>query len=140
MSKQEHRYYVYIVASRSHTLYIGITDNIQRRVEQHRNAELAGFTATYHCNRLVLLEAYQYVRNALAREKQLKRWRRSKKIWLIELSNPTWTDLSEAWTERPQVPPLRFAPVGMTIPGGERKHSQSFANSLRASTKPAMSY
>ena len=114
MSKQEHHYYVYIVASRSHALYIGITDNIQRRVEQHRNAELAGFTATYHCNRLVLLEAYQYVRNALAREKQLKRWRRSKKIWLIELSNPIWADLSDAWTEKPQVPPLRCAPVGMT--------------------------
>ena len=114
MSKQEHHYYVYIVASRSHALYTGITDNIQRRVEQHRNAELAGFTATYHCNRLVLLEAYQYVRNALAREKQLKRWRRSKKIWLIELSNPIWADLSDAWTEKPQVPPLRCAPVGMT--------------------------
>jgi putative endonuclease len=85
MSKPDHHYYVYIVASRSHTLYIGITDNIRRRVEQHRNAEIPGFNATYHCNRLVLLEAYQYVRNALAREKQLKRWRRSKKIWLIEL-------------------------------------------------------
>jgi putative endonuclease len=70
MSKPEHRYYVYIVASRTHTLYIGITDNIERRIEQHRNAELPGFTATYHCNRLVFLEAYQYVQKAIAREKQ----------------------------------------------------------------------
>ena len=114
MSKPEHHYYVYIVASRTHTLYIGITDNILRRVEQHRNAELPGFTATYHCNRLVFLEAYQYVQKAIAREKQLKGWRRSKKICLIELTNPTWADLSEAWTKKPQVPPLRFAPVGMT--------------------------
>jgi putative endonuclease len=123
MSKPEHHYYVYIVASRSHILYIGITDNIQRRVEQHRNAELSGFTATYHCNRLVSFEAYQYVQNAIAQEKQLKRWRRSKKIWLIELSNPTWADLSEAWAEKPQVPTLRFAPVGATNLGQEPKRS-----------------
>jgi putative endonuclease len=111
VGKPEHYYYVYIVASRSHTLYIGITDNIQRRIEQHRDAALPGFTATYHCNRLVLLEAYQYVQQATAREKQLKGWKRSKKIWLIELTNPTWADLSEAWSKQPQVPPLRFAPV-----------------------------
>jgi putative endonuclease len=122
MSNPEHHYYVYIVASRTHILYIGITDNIERRVEQHRNAEIQGFTATYHCNRLVFWEPYQYVQKAIAREKQLKRWRRSKKIWLIELANPTWADLSDAWT-KPQVPPLRFAPIGMTIPGKERRHS-----------------
>jgi putative endonuclease len=88
MSNPEHHYYVYIVASRTHILYIGITDNIERRVEQHRNAEIQGFTATYHCNRLVFWEPYQYVQKAIAREKQLKRWRRSKKIWLIELAKP----------------------------------------------------
>jgi putative endonuclease len=123
MSKREHHYYVYIVASRTHTLYIGITDNIGRRVEQHRNAELPGFTATYRCNRLVFLENYQYVQKAIAREKQLKGWRRSKKIWLIELTNPTWSDLSEVWTKKPQVPPLRYAPVGMTIPDQTRRRS-----------------
>src|SRR5580658_1626428 len=99
MSNPERHYYVYIVASRTHILYIGITDNIERRAEQHCNAELPGFTKTYHCSRLVFLETYQYVQKAIAREKQLKRWRRSKKIWLIEMTNPTWADLSEARSE-----------------------------------------
>jgi putative endonuclease len=123
MSESRHHYYVYIVASRTHTLCIGITDNIRRRVEQHRNAELPDFTATYHCNRLVFLEAYQYVQKAIAREKQLKGWRRSKKIWLIELTNPTWADLSDAWPRKPQVPSPRFAPVGTTIPDQTRRCS-----------------
>ena len=97
MSKREHHYYVYIVASRTHVLYCGMTDSIQRRMEEHREALIPGFTQTYGCNRLVWFERYQYVRNAIDREKQIKGWRRAKKIWLIELTNPTWADLSEAW-------------------------------------------
>jgi putative endonuclease len=97
MSKQNHHYYVYIVASRSHVLYCGMTDSIQRRAEEHREGRIAGFTTTYQCNRLVWFERYQYVNNAIDREKQIKRWRRAKKIWLIERTNPTWADLSEAW-------------------------------------------
>jgi putative endonuclease len=97
MSKQDHHYYVYIVASRTHVLYCGMTDSIQRRVEEHRQAVIPGFTETYQCDRLVWFEHYQYVLNAIDREKQIKRWRRAKKIWLIEQTNPTWADLSEVW-------------------------------------------
>jgi hypothetical protein len=69
------------------------------------------------------LEAYQYVQKAIAREKQTEGVEKIEKIWLIELTNPTWADLSEAWTKKPQVPPRRFAPGGVTNPDQERKRS-----------------
>ena len=97
MRKRDHHYYVYIVASRTHALYCGITNSIQRRAAEHREADTPGFTATYQCNRLVWFEHYQYVRNAIDREKQIKHWSRAKKISLIEQTNPSWADLSEAW-------------------------------------------
>ena len=99
MSKREHPYYVYIGASRTHVLYCGMTNSVQRRIEEHRRSSIPGFTQIYQCNRLVWFERYQYVRNALDREKQIKGWRREKKIWLIEQTNPTWADLSEAWRQ-----------------------------------------
>jgi putative endonuclease len=99
MSKREHHYYVYIVASRTHVLYCGMTNSVQRRIEEHRRSSIPGFTQIYQCNRLVWFERYQYVRNALDREKQIKGWRREKKIRLIEQTNPTWADLSEAWRQ-----------------------------------------
>ncbi len=101
----EHCYYLYIVASRKHTLYIGITSGIEARVAQHRAKRFDGFSAQYNCNRLVWYECYQDVRRAIAREKQLKGWIRSKKIALIEKMNPTWIDLSEGWGKPLQ--PLR---------------------------------
>ncbi len=99
MAKREHHYYAYIVASRTHVLYCGIINNLRRRVTEHRDAATPGFTETDRCNRLVWFEHYQYVGDALSREKQIKRWRREKKIWLIEQMNPTWADLSDAWTK-----------------------------------------
>jgi putative endonuclease len=95
---REHGYYVYMVASRSHVLYCGVTNNSWRRTEQHREGIIKGFTAEYKCTRLVWFERFQYVKNAIAREKQIKRWRREKKIALIKQENPTWVDLSEEWT------------------------------------------
>jgi putative endonuclease len=97
MNMRDHDYYVYIVASRSHTLYCGVTNSIRRRIQEHRDGTFNGFSSTYNCNRLVWFEYYKYVNNAIDREKQIKRWSRSKKQLLIERSNPTWTDLSEAW-------------------------------------------
>jgi putative endonuclease len=97
MSKREHRYFVYIVASRTHVLYVGVTNSIERRTDQHRTADGPGFTADYHCHRLVWFECYRYINNAINREKQIKHWGRAKKIWLIEQTNPTWADLSEEW-------------------------------------------
>jgi putative endonuclease len=80
----ERRYSVYIMASRSHNLYIGVTNSIVRRTREHKNHTFEGFTARYNVERLVWYETYPYIRTAIAREKQLKGWVREKKIQLIE--------------------------------------------------------
>ncbi len=90
-------YFTYILASRSRTLYIGITGDLLKRVFQHKWKEYRGFTARYNCDRLVWFERHQYVQNAIAREKELKGWSRSKKITLIESLNAAWVDLSREW-------------------------------------------
>jgi len=110
MSKRDHHYYVYITASRTHVLYCGMTNSVRRRAEEHRDAKTPSFTAKYRCHRLVWFEHYQYVHNAIDREQRIKRWGREKKIWLIEQMNPTWADLSEAWTvdNADLSAPLRF--------------------------------
>jgi putative endonuclease len=90
-------YFTYIMASRSHTLYIGITGDLHKRVFQHKWREHDGFTERYNCDRLVWFESYQDVTKSFAREKQLKGWRREKKIALIEKTNSTWQDLSRDW-------------------------------------------
>ena len=87
-------YYVYILASITRTLYVGITNDLQRRVRQHKERLNDSFTARYNVDRLVYYEDFNYVYNAIAREKALKRWRREKKIFLIESINPEWNDLS----------------------------------------------
>ncbi|AXC15324.1 Endo/excinuclease amino terminal domain protein [Acidisarcina polymorpha] len=86
-----------MVASRSHTLYVGVTSNMEQRIWQHRNKEYEGVSARYNCNRLVCFEQYSNAGTAIAREKELKGWRRARKIELIAISNPTWVDLSEGW-------------------------------------------
>lgn len=96
-SMREHRYYVYIMASRSLTLYIGFTSTLQTRVQQHKNGTYEGFSKTYQCHRLVYFECHEDVHRAIAREKQLKHWSRAKKLTLIKRDNPTWQDLSEDW-------------------------------------------
>ncbi|HWG19482.1 MAG TPA: GIY-YIG nuclease family protein [Terracidiphilus sp.] len=93
----EGSYFTYIMASRSHTLYIGVTGNLQKRVFEHKWREHDGFTERYNCDRLVWFETHQDVQRAIAREKQLKGWRREKKIALIEKANPTWQDLAREW-------------------------------------------
>jgi len=85
------------MASRSHTLYVGVSGNLHKRVFEHKWKEHDGFTERYNCDRLVWFESYQEVAKAIAREKQLKGWRRAKKIALIEKSNPAWVDLSKEW-------------------------------------------
>ena len=89
----EHLYYVYVVASRSRTIYVGVTADLDRRVWEHREGVYDGFSKRYRCDRLVWFERYGRVQTAIAREKQLKRWRREKKLFLIERENPTWADL-----------------------------------------------
>ena len=90
----DRRYYVYILASASRVLYIGVTNDLVRRVECHRQGVNRGFTRSYRVRRLVYVEACGDIHAAIAREKQLKGWRRSKKIALIEHANPTWEDLT----------------------------------------------
>ena len=90
-------YYVYILASHTRTLYVGVTSNLQHRVWQHKNKQEDGFTSRYNVNRLVYYEDFTYIYDAIAREKAIKKWRREKKIWLIESINTDWEDLSDGW-------------------------------------------
>ena len=99
-------FYVYLLASRSRVLYTGITNNLERRLREHRLGEREGFTKRYRVHRLVCFECYRDVRGAIAREKQIKGWRREKKVALIEAENPTWEDLSPE-SERTARPSLR---------------------------------
>ena len=94
------RFYVYILASVSGTLYIGVTNNIYRRVLEHREGEFSSFTTKYGVSRLVYYETFQYIGNAIAREKEIKGWVRAKKVALIESMNPSWKDLSREWGKR----------------------------------------
>ena len=91
------QYFVYILASRSRTLYVGVTGDLIRRVYVHRQKLQPSFTARYNVSRLVYYETTCDVRAAILREKQIKAWSRSKKVALIETMNPTWMDLSEDW-------------------------------------------
>ncbi len=91
-----HCYYVYILASkREGVLYIGVTNNLARRIHEHKEGLIEGFTKKYIVDRLVYLEAFQYIDQAIAREKALKRWKREWKIELIETANPEWKDFYE---------------------------------------------
>ena len=91
-------YYVYILASRQRRLYIGVTSDLLGRLHHHRTNSAPHFTRRYNITRLVYVETTSDVRAAIAREKQLKGWLRSRKVALIENVNPRWADLSETWT------------------------------------------
>lgn len=97
---KDHEYFVYIVSSRTGTLYVGMTNSIYRRALQHKRGEIAGFASKYGCDHVVFYEGFDDVHKAIGREKQLKGWRRSKKIALIEAKNPRWADLAESWGSR----------------------------------------
>jgi putative endonuclease len=85
------------MTSPSGTLYVGMTNNLQRRVYEHKQGLIEGFTKKYHVSRLIYFEETGDVQSAIAREQEIKKWRRSKKIALIESLNPKWQDLSEEW-------------------------------------------
>ena len=93
------QYYVYIITNRSRTLYIGVTNDLERRVYEHKSGTVEGFTKRYNMSRLVYFDSTTSVESAITRENDLKRRRRSKKIDLIEAANPGWKDLSEGWYE-----------------------------------------
>jgi len=117
MVRERPVYSVYIMASRSLTLYIGVTRDLYRRTMEHKHHALEGFTSQYRVERLVYYERFVDIRAAIAREKQLKGWRREKKIALIRSKNPTWIDLSEEWGKpiQMQIPRLGLkSSLGMT--------------------------
>ena len=94
-------YWVYILASISRTLYTGVTNDLMRRVHEHRSGQGSKFTSQYRVTRLVHYEETNDVRAAIAREKQIKGWDRKKKVALIEAGNPKWDDLAARWYETP---------------------------------------
>jgi putative endonuclease len=91
------QYYVYILANKGKMLYTGITNDLERRVREHRNHQVDGYTRKYDITKLVYYEETADVLSAIAMEKQIKGWLRKKKIDLIESTNPDWQDLSEDW-------------------------------------------
>jgi putative endonuclease len=101
MPPRDYHFWIYILASRSRNLYIGMTNSLLRRIAAHRDHRPGTHTARYAIDRLVYFEPFTYVYSAIAREKQLKRWTRAQKIALIEAMNPTWEDFY----------PTLFAPI-----------------------------
>jgi len=99
------QYYVYLLSNRSKTLYVGVTDDLERRAFQHKQKLAGHFSAKYNIMQLVYFETTDDVRAAIAREKQIKGWRRSKKIDLIQSMNPEWRDLSANWFGWQPAPP-----------------------------------
>ena len=90
-------YNVYLLASKTRRLYVGMTNDLERRVWEHRNKAIDGFTSRYNIDRLVWYAATNSVMDAIAREKEIKGWRREKKVALIEEENPRWMDLAHDW-------------------------------------------
>ena len=105
------RFYVYIMSNgpRSATLYTGITRNLARRVWQHKNHLIPGFTSRYNLTRLIYCETFAYPGAAIMREKEIKGWRREKKLRLIQSMNPQWNDLAADWENL-------YKPDGSEIP------------------------
>ena len=101
---REWRFWVYIMASKSRHIYTGVTNNIERRVREHKEGRIEDFTRRYRINRLVYFERFQYIGNAIEREKEIKSWNRTKRTALVEGINPTWEDLSLEWGKPIQLP------------------------------------
>jgi putative endonuclease len=96
---RERRYYVYIMASKSRVLYVGVTGFLMARVLRHRAGAGGAFTRKYRVHRLVYFHCFRSVGDAIARETEIKKWRREKKVALIHAENPTWEDLAARWGE-----------------------------------------
>jgi len=95
--RRVYEFFVYIMSSEWRTIYVGITNDLERRVREHKTKSVKGFTAKYDIDRLVYFEQYEDATQAIAREKQIKGWKRFKKVALIDSMNPEWKDLAAAW-------------------------------------------
>lgn len=110
---RDHRYFVYMLASRAQgTLYVGVTNDLIRRVTEHREGAVLGFTEKYHVHKLVWFDEYGDINDAIAQEKRLKRWRRDWKRSLIERENPGWLDLYPALAGVGPTPVQAKEPLG----------------------------
>jgi putative endonuclease len=118
------RFFVYIMTNRprSHVLYTGVTGDLRHRVFQHKNKLVPGFTSRYNLTRLVYYEEFVYPDAAINREKEIKGWRRSKKIRLVESLNPYWRNLAEAWTDAYK-PGIVLRPTNATTDPREIPHA-----------------
>jgi len=105
-SRLDYEFFVYIMASISGVLYVGVTNDIVKRVWQHKNDIKDGFTKKYQCHKLVYYEEYQYINDAIHREKQLKKWNRAKKEFLIKRNNSYFNDKARDWYKPAVCPPL----------------------------------
>jgi putative endonuclease len=97
MSDRQHGYWTYIMASVSRVIYVGVTNDLERRVWEHKQKAVEGFTRRYNCMKLVWFEEFREIRDAIACEKRIKGLLRARKIALVEEKNPYWRDLSEGW-------------------------------------------
>ncbi len=98
MFKTNHQYYLYIITNtKDGVLYIGVTNDLERRMFEHKNKLVKGFSSTYNLDKLIYSEVFQYINDAIKREKNMKKWKRQWKINLILEDNPNWNDLSKDW-------------------------------------------
>lgn len=133
-------YYTYIMASRSRVLYSGITNNIVHRTAEHKRHASGTFTSEHRCTHLVWYEIHDSPTAAIAREKQLKGWRRAKKISLIEQQNPAWNDLSAKWGQprtpsSPDVQPIPAHAVRSTITETSPPERRTATNDEQSGTR-----
>ena len=122
-------YYVYILTNRSGTLYVGVTNDLMRRVKEHRDGKAGSFTQQYAINSLVYLEHGNDVEGAILREKQIKGWTRKRKIELIAAENPKWIDLSAGWYDEQEE---------SALPSGQILHSIQNDNCGAPENEPAL--
>ena len=94
---QDHQYYVYVMTNSNRTLYVGVTNHLERRVYQHKHKLTPGFTSRYSLDKLVWFAETNDVREAIAYEKRIKGWTRARKVVLVEETNPEWEDLAASW-------------------------------------------
>ena len=100
MYKTIHQYFVYILSNKKDgVLYIGVTNDLERRIFEHKNKLVKGFTSKYNLDKLIYFEKFQYIDDAIKREKNMKKWKREWKIKLIIENNPNWEDLSKDWIQ-----------------------------------------
>ncbi|MCC1484996.1 GIY-YIG nuclease family protein [Winogradskyella immobilis] len=101
MHKTIHQYYLYLITNKKNgVLYIGITNDLERRMYEHKNKLIKGFSFKYNLDKLMYFETYQYINDAIKREKNMKKWKREWKIKLIETDNIDWADLSHDWFDK----------------------------------------